>query len=162
MTAALAKYWREATIAALLVALGFTLLFLRNEHTTRIARDATIESIHQQTITTARRYEAKAKIFAAQAKSLQKVTSNEIANINADRDAALDELRARPGRGTPATTTTIAGACSTPLGGTGAFLFREDAQFLTREAARSDGIRVALKGCYAQYDAAREMLAEER
>jgi len=148
-------------VAATLVA-TYQTLTKRTVAGERDAARSTIASMNAQTKATAKRYEAKAISLAAKALAIRKDTSNEIASINADRDAALDELRARPGRGTPATTTTIAGACSVAAGGTGAFLFREDAQFLTREAARSDGIRVALKGCYAQYDAARDMLAEER
>ena len=35
---------------------------------------------------------------------------------------------------------------------TGQQLYAEDAEFLIREAARADTIRIALQSCYAQYD----------
>ena len=117
---------------------------------------------HAQAKATAARWRARAATLEAKANTIAKDVSNEIARIAADRDAALVELRARPSRDTPAITTTIAGTCTTPVGGTGAFLFREDSDFLTREAARADTIRTSLKACYAQYDNARDALAEER
>lgn len=151
--------------AGLVVMTGLFFIQGQRMHSAKVERDAarsTIESIHQQTIATARRWEAKANNMAAQAKALQKDTTNEIAAINASRDAALDELRGRPSRLDATTSTTIAGTCTTPLGGSGAFLFREDAGFLIGEAARADRVRVSLKACYAQYDNARDSLAEER
>jgi hypothetical protein len=75
-------------------------------------------------------------------------------------DAAVASLRNRPERAArPSTPTTSAPDCK---GSTGAELSRPDAEFLTREAARADGVRADLAACYAQYDDAREALERYR
>ena len=63
--------------------------------------------------------------------------NNQLANV-------LIELRNRPSR---ANKVSVNGQ-----GGTGATLSAEDAEFLTREAARADIIRTGLSACYQQYD----------
>lgn len=64
-------------------------------------------------------------------------------------DTALDSLRDRPERpaGVPDT------ARADCAGGNGAELSGEDARFLSREAARADGLRAGLEACYTAVDA---------
>lgn len=71
-----------------------------------------------------------------------------VKRIRGDLDAALAELRARPKRADDVPTTPgIKCSC-----GTGASLCAEDAEFLTREAARADEARAALGACYEVID----------
>lgn len=51
-----------------------------------------------------------------------------------------------------------AGDDATPRLADGSQLYREDSEFLVGEAARADAIRLALRACYTQYDAARTAL----
>ena len=108
---------------------------------------------------------AKAQQKAAeQTADLQNITDNlrrtknaEVAALTRSRDAALAELRTRPDRPTgyvpPAT-----GDGSTAAGCTGSSLFKPDAEFLVREAAAADELRIALGACYRQYSTAQELL----
>jgi hypothetical protein len=73
----------------------------------------------------------------------------QIKNVNARLTAALDGLRDRPGR-----ESSPAGTCS---GATGADISKEDAGFLTREAARADQTVEMLNYCIAQYSTARDL-----
>ena len=79
----------------------------------------------------------------AAADQIRKDKDAQITSINAQLVDAISELRKRPGR---------AQASSNGQGGTGATLSAEDAEFLTREAARADIIRTGLSACYQQYD----------
>lgn len=67
----------------------------------------------------------------------------QIKAINTQLVDAVSELRKRPSR----TTETSSGK-----GCNGASLYAEDSEFLVREAARADEIRVALQACYKQYE----------
>jgi hypothetical protein len=81
--------------------------------------------------------------YQASADKIRKEKDAQIKNINTQLVDAVGELRQRPGRATEAN----AGSnCN------GASLFAEDAEFLVREAARADEIRVGLEACYKQYD----------
>ena len=71
----------------------------------------------------------------------------EIRNLNARLNTALIGLRNRPIRESVATS----GPSLSPQGCDGTKLFREDAEFLTREAARADEIRIAYNELYADY-----------
>ena len=74
----------------------------------------------------------------------------DVSTIRRNLDIALDSLRHRPER--PATLPDAPRAdCE---GGTGAELFRADAEFLAREAARADEQRAGLAACYDHVDAA--------
>ena len=63
--------------------------------------------------------------------------------INNQLVDAVSELRKRPSR---ATETATGKGCN------GASLYAEDSEFLVREAARADEIRVGLQACYKQYE----------
>jgi hypothetical protein len=68
----------------------------------------------------------------------------QIKAINNQLVDAVSELRKRPSRTTEA---------SSGKGCNGTSLFAEDSEFLVREAARADEIRVSLEACYKQYEA---------
>jgi hypothetical protein len=81
--------------------------------------------------------------YQADADQIRKDKDAQIKVINNQLVDAVSELRKRPSR----TAETSNGKnCN------GASLFAEDAEFLVREAARADEIRVALGACYKQYD----------
>jgi len=75
---------------------------------------------------------------------IKKDKDEKIKAINTQLVDAVSELRKRPSR---TAETTNGKGCN------GASLYAEDSEFLVREAARADEIRVALQACYAQYDA---------
>lgn len=91
---------------------------------------------------------ARERELQAAADKLKEAKDAEIRSINARLSAALVELRSRPPRPTGET----ASAPATAQGCTGAQLYREDGEFLAREAARADEIRAAYRQCAAQYD----------
>jgi hypothetical protein len=82
--------------------------------------------------------------YQADADKIRTEKDAQIRDINAKLVDAVSELRKRPGRSTE---TTAGQGCN------GTRLYAEDAEFLIREAARADEIRVGLQACYKQYDA---------
>ena len=72
---------------------------------------------------------------------------NELSDINSDLNANLIRLRNRPSRRNVSDSTET--ACK---GANGADLSAQDAEFLTRESARGDRLRTALKACYEYAD----------
>jgi hypothetical protein len=81
--------------------------------------------------------------YQADADQIRKDKDAQIKVINNQLVDAVSELRKRPSR----TAETSNGKnCN------GASLFAEDAEFLVREAARADEMRVSLASCYKQYD----------
>ena len=78
------------------------------------------------------------------ADQIKKEKDAQITAINNQLVDAISQLRNRPSR---------AQIAANGQGGTGAALFAEDAEFLIREAARADQIRIGLEACYKQYDA---------
>lgn len=96
---------------------------------------------------------ARATEQALQATIDRERTTHEtkIRTINTQLVAALNELRERPTRTSVVYTKS---PCDCP-GARGSQLFREDAEFLTREAARADRLATALQACYASYEAVR-------
>ena len=85
--------------------------------------------------------------YQAAADQIRKDKDEKINNINTQLVDAISELRKRPSR----TAETSDGSASKGCNGTQ--LYAEDSEFLTREAARADKIRVALDSCYQQYEA---------
>ena len=81
--------------------------------------------------------------YQLDADKIRKEKDAQIRNINAQLVDAVSELRKRPSR---------AAEASARQGCNGASLYAEDAEFLVREAARADEIRISLQTCYKQYD----------
>ena len=82
--------------------------------------------------------------YQAAADTIRKEKDAQIKVINTQLVDAVSELRQRPSR----TAETSAGSSCN-----GTSLFAEDSEFLVREAARADEIRVGLQACYKQYEA---------
>jgi hypothetical protein len=85
--------------------------------------------------------------YQSDADKIRKDKDAQIKAINNQLVDAVSELRKRPSR------TAEAGAGQ---GCNGASLYAEDSEFLVREAARADEIRVGLQACYKQYDALKQ------
>lgn len=99
--------------------------------------------------------------------ALQATTDKERGNLNAhirsidlERDELLKRLRDRPSRpaesgsSVPASPGTGASAPSC----TGAELFGQDAEFLTREASRAEALRAYIKSLESQYERVRKLI----
>ena len=81
--------------------------------------------------------------YQSDADQIRKDKDAQIKAINTQLVDAVSELRKRPSR---ATETANGKGCN------GTSLYAEDSEFLVREAARADEIRVALQACYKQYE----------
>lgn len=147
--------WKWAAPAAIAIALGL----FATVQTLRLAwlqtkfekLSATIQLIDATTKQADEKYRATEQRWKIQTIEITKDRDDEIANINASRDALLVQLRNRPRRPTsPAAESPADGQTAT--GCTGASLYAEDAEVALREAARADTIRAGLKACYAQFD----------
>jgi hypothetical protein len=79
--------------------------------------------------------------------AIRKDKNEQIEAINNQLFAAVSELHKRTAR-----PSNLSNDGQTTQFATGKQLYAEDAEFLTREAARADTIRIALQSCYAQYD----------
>lgn len=100
---------------------------------------------------------ATTKTLAATIDTQRRQTNAQITALNNSLAGAIAGLRERPSRsdagnlsGNPATGSTSSG--------TGAGLYREDGEFLAREAARAKALTIRLAQCQAQYGAARAAL----
>ena len=82
--------------------------------------------------------------YQSDADQIRKDKDAQIKVINNQLVDAVSELRKRPSR---TEQTTNGKGCN------GASLYAEDSEFLVREAARADEIRVGLEACYKQYEA---------
>jgi len=81
--------------------------------------------------------------YQADADKIRTEKDAQIKVINNQLVDAVSELRKRPSRTAEASN---GKSCN------GASLYAEDAEFLVREAARADEMRVSLKACYDQYN----------
>jgi len=100
----------------------------------------------------------KEQSLQASADHLRQEKDREIRDLNARATALANSLRDRPTRPTteasalPSTTDVRPAA----TGCTGKELYRPDGEFLAREAARGDELRVLLKQCREQYETLRK------
>lgn len=137
-------------------------------HTGVVAGRAEIQAVWDQDKIRAAEESAK-KIGEVKKTSaeLQAAADKEKGNLNAhirsidlERDELLKRLRDRPvrpaesGGSVPASPGTGASAPSC----TGAELFREDAEFLTREASRAEILRAHIKSLESQYERVRKLI----
>lgn len=82
----------------------------------------------------------------------RQIKDEQIRSIRNRLDSTLYQLRQRSLRPTDPNDP------SAPKGATGSQLYREDGEFLIREAARADEIRSGLQECYSSYDHVRQTL----
>jgi hypothetical protein len=82
--------------------------------------------------------------YQADADQIRTEKDAQISAINSQLVDAISSLRSRP---SSATKTINGQDCN------GSALSAPDAEFLIREAARADQIRIGLQACYQQYDA---------
>ena len=95
-------------------------------------------------ITEAQKKEHEAQLATDE---IRKTKDAQIRTINNQLVDAISELRKRSSRTDQANNGQASKACN------GSQLYAEDSEFLARESARADTIRVALQACYKQYDA---------
>lgn len=152
------KVWLEIAIAALISAAcwyGYHLIYERGaDHVQR-----KWDSVERE------RAEASAKVAAdalaitkdLQAKmDQQRGESNaQIKSLNVTLGSAIAGLSNRPSRGDAGS---VPGNPTAGAGCTGAGLFKQDGEFLARESARADKLRIDLQACQAAYGAARDAL----
>lgn len=91
------------------------------------------------------------------AEKLRRQKNEQINRLATDLADALDRLRQRPSREGDMPTNTATGA-----GCTGANLFRQDSEFLVREANRADKLLTDLAQCQTQYAKVRRQLNGEK
>ena len=94
-------------------------------------------------ITEAQKKEHEAQLATDE---IRKTKDAQIRTINNQLVDAISELRKRSSRTDQANNGQASKACN------GSQLYAEDSEFLARESARADTIRVALQACYKQYD----------
>ena len=98
----------------------------------------------------------KEQQLQAQADQLREETNAKTQELAARAASLADSVRKRPERTAPASTvSSTAGAVCPACSCTGATLPRPDAEFLVREAARADELRIALDACVRQYETLR-------
>ena len=95
------------------------------------------------------------KDLQTSADKAQEATSEQIKTLNSSLASAIVGLRNRPTRPDSGSVPVNPGA---GRGCTGAELYKPDAEFLAREAARADALQIELKLCYDRYQAARNAL----
>lgn len=99
----------------------------------------------------------KEQALQAGADQLRQEKDREIRNLNARAAALSNSLRERPSRPTSEASAVSGTADAGPAatGCTGEKLYRTDGEFLAREAARGDELRILLKQCRDQYETLR-------
>jgi hypothetical protein len=146
-------YWTIGKYAGLLIVgsiLGWTINGWRLG--TTLAQERLV--IEQRSIETYKKARETEKELLASVAKLRKDKDAEIKTITSKLNSALAELRSREDR-QPSNLSSAPRDCK---GANGSELSRQDAEFLTREAARADTIRSALATCYLQYDNVRDSL----
>jgi len=96
---------------------------------------------------------SKEQELQSNADAIRQEKDREIRNLNARTVALTNSLRDRSERPKASAMPSTATNGSTPTGCTGKELYRPDGEFLAREAARADELRLLLKQCRDQYEA---------
>lgn len=100
----------------------------------------------------------KEQSMQATADKLRRDKDAQINSLNARVRTLTAELQNRPERPTTSSITPDARLGLVAKGCSGAELYREDAEFLVREAARADTIREGYRQCTQQYETVRKYL----
>ena len=152
------KVWLEIGIAALLVALawyGYNWVYDRGANSVQSKWDTEKLEQAQQSASALSAALQVTKDLQTSADKDKESKNAQIKNLNASLNTALIGLSNRPSRPDPSG---VPGNTSTGGGCTGANLFKPDAEFLAREAARADTLQVELQLCYDRYRKARDAI----
>ena len=99
-----------------------------------------------------REAQAKQVELTEKINTIKRATNEETSNLRATVNTLASQLRDRPTRENFGTDTNAGTRTDTSTAGcTGAQLFRDDAEFLAREAERADTLRLLLKECRSAY-----------
>ena len=101
------------------------------------------------------RAHATSQALQAEVAQQRKVKNAEINRLKRDHADDIDRMRVRSDRPDSADLPEVA---TVGAGGTGASLWRQDAEFLSGEALRADQLRLDLISCQTQYESAREAM----
>ena len=141
--------WLWALICSGLIASNAVTKFeLQSE---QLKHQTLISSMESAAAKQSEAYRAKEQEHAIALQAINTRSSHEKNRIAADMQRTIDGLRKRADRPegySVPTSPADSVAC------TGASLFRSDAEFLVRESARADQLRIDLAACQAAYDEA--------
>lgn len=107
----------------------------------------------QQTIKLKDEAKAKTEQLREDFKQLQREKDAQIDALNRNLGTAIAGLSNRPARDSEGRVP-VDPSTGTKLGATGADLLRQDSEFLVRESARADRLRLQLIDCQAKYNKA--------
>lgn len=145
------KAWAQLILVAVLAFAGwycYNWIYDRGVDTVQRKWDAAkSEQDRQSAKAAAAALEATNKLQES-AENQRKSYNAQISSINKSLDIALNGLRVRPSRPGPDSLPPDSGK---GLGCTGAELYRADGEFLARESARADRLRIQLESCEADY-----------
>jgi len=100
----------------------------------------------------------KQQALQADADQIRQEKDRETRELAARNTVLANSLRNRPERPATPSGTMPSPASAGPSGCTGKELYRSDGEFLVGLAREADDLRIALKQCYAQYEAVRVKL----
>lgn len=154
------RVWLELAVAVILAGLcwyGYNLVYDRGAASVQVKWDKERSDIQAQSAKVAADALATTKTLAATIETQRSNSNAQITALNTSLAGAIAGLRDRPSRDSPGS---VSGDSATGAGasGTGAGLYREDGEFLAREAARAKRLAIRLAQCQAQYNAARAAL----
>ena len=155
------KVWLELALAALIAGAcwwGYTTIYNRGAESVQVKWDAEKHDQAEQSAKIAANALQITKDLQTSADKTRETTNAQIATLNRSLAAAVAGLSNRPARpdasGVPGDT-----AAGSSPGCTGAQLYRPDGEFLARESARAERLRLELQQCQAQYGDARKAVS---
>ena len=136
---------------------GYNFVHARGAESVQIKWDAEKRDQAEQSAQVAADALATTKALAATLDKQRSTTNAQITALNTSLAAAVAGLSDRPARDSAGAVPRDP-ATGAATGATGADLFRQDGEFLARESARADTLRLRLAQCQAAYQSAREAL----
>jgi hypothetical protein len=155
------RVWLELAVAALIAGAcwwGYAIIYDRGAASVQAKWDAEKRDVAEQSAKIATAALTATTTLAATIETQRSDFHAQTATLNATVATAVAGLRNRPARD-PAGGVPVNPATGSATGATGADLLRQDGEFLVRESARADRLRLQLIQCQAGYAAAREALS---
>jgi hypothetical protein len=152
------KVWLEIAIVVIIAAtawLGYNWVYNRGAESVQAKWDKERAVVAEQSAKAAADALETTKKLAETIDQQRDQTNAQITALNNSLSNAITGLRNRPSR-TDTGSVPVNPTTGTAIGATGADLLRQDSEFLVREAARADKLRLQLAQCQASYNAARE------